>query len=232
MNEDTWSQLLLAASSRSKKLRLDQVLSTVVRPCYSVWADRVEEAIFLAGRGLSRKRNYVNPSEDNLTTALLAYLDGLGFSADMKVVNGNCDIVVDEEGYLWVGEAKLDKGVSWIWKGYQQLTTRYAPGLAEGDRGGMIIYCVNESVPVTMAGWKAALAAQLKTVGDFESWPMSNCAFRSYTAAPATGRTLNVLHQAFALLHDPKDATAQLSKEASDAAHKAKRAAKNAGQMR
>src|SRR5690348_5411615 len=108
MSEDTWSQLWHAARSRPKKLRLSQVLSTIVQPSYPDWADQVEEAIALAGMRLSKSRNHLAASEDNFTAALLAYLDGMGFAADMRAINGNCDVVVAEEEYLWIGEAKLD----------------------------------------------------------------------------------------------------------------------------
>lgn len=223
MAEPTVADFRRAARSASKRLRLEQVIATVAMPSYSDWADNVEQAIAIAGSKLATKRNYLAPSEDNLTSALLLMLDGLGFDAEMLMVNGNCDVVVKLEDYLWLGEAKLDTSVSWLWKGYLQLTTRYATGQRLQDRGGMIIYCVNDAVPTTMAGWKAALAAELAQPEDeFECWAGSDQAFRSEVSVLPTGRPMIVLHQGVAMLHAPQDPSAKLSQRASAAARQAR----------
>jgi hypothetical protein len=227
MGEITIAEARRGARSKLKQLRLEQVIATVVMPSYNEWIGRVETAIAIAGTKLAAKRNYLPQSEDGLTSALLLFLDGLGFEADMKMINGNCDVVVQEEDYLWLGEAKLDNGPAWLWKGFQQLLTRYATGLPQQDHGGMIIYCVSDSLPATMAGWRAALKTEQGLADDaIQDSAEADHAFRTTAPVPATNRPLHVLHLGIALFHSPQDPTAQLSPEASLAARHAKQQVK------
>lgn len=209
------------ATSPLKKVRLNQLLSTFDVPPYDQWADDLEVAIASGCIKLAQRRNYLKPGEDNLTNVLLMFLDGLGFDARMEVVNGNSDISVRLDDYLWIGEAKIGTNVSWLLKGYAQLTDRYATGQRYQDRGGLVVYCVQESVAETMTAWRAALAVDRNSHTQ-TPWNGSDEAFHSVGESPATGRPFRVLHVAAAMLHQPNDATVTISKGASAAAKTAK----------
>jgi len=225
----TLADIRRSATSPRAKLVVDQLLWSIEPPPYHQWADAVEKAIALVGAKMSQKRNHLNgSSEDALTTSLLLILDGLGFEAEMAVVNGNCDVVVKLNNYLWLGEAKIATSASWIWKGYLQLTTRYATGQIDQDRGGMILYCSTEPVPEAMSAWRAALCHELNLADtDLVNWPHSDKSFISKSIVAATGNEISVLHQAIPLYHNPQDALIKLSPGASQAARLAKSAVKN-----
>jgi len=78
-------------------------------------------------------------SEDQLTVDVVSMLRMIDIdAAHESKVGGHVDIVVrGPNNYLWLAEAKKYKGgYEWIYKGFQQLNTRYSTGLAGQDRGG------------------------------------------------------------------------------------------------
>lgn len=192
---------------------------------YDEWADLVEEALAKISVDMTGQRHYLQKqSEDALTTSVLLGLRHAGLEAAMKVVGGNCDVTIEFRGYQWLGEAKKWKGASWIWDGYQQLTTRYAAGLANQTRGGMLIYCYDARADLCMAQWQGALQREVPQSSPTPS-PTATLAFTSLDVAQATGAQLKILHVPFVLHHDPQDGKRKLSKGALAAAKAVRTAA-------
>ena len=215
---------LQAEKTPEDTLRFKLWIWTVVQPAYTEWCDAVEEAVAQVGIRMSAKRAALKErGEDALSATLAIALNGFGLDAEMMYVNGNCDIVVRHPPYLWIGEAKIDNSPSWIWKGYLQLVSRYATGLPNQDRGGMVVYCYNDALDASMASWRGALCAQLGVdPNSLAAWPHSQHAFCSEDVTAATNRPFKMVHQGIALHHKPLDAVVKLSKSATLAAKAAK----------
>lgn len=147
-------------------------------------------------------------SEDQLTIEVVSMLKALTVEAshDTKV-GGHCDIRVEARSeMLWLGEAKklekTDNG--WIYKGFEQLNSRYSTALPGQDAGGMLIYCVLPRVDKVMGGWEDYLKKQVTdlTTSACERNPL---AFRSQHPHPRTGRPYKVRHVPVSLYFQPKD---------------------------
>lgn len=54
--------------------------------------------------------------------------------------NGHVDLTIAEGGFKWLGEAKIQKGESWSYHGFRQLTENYSTGRSNAKYGGIIIY--------------------------------------------------------------------------------------------
>ena len=120
----------------------------------------LETAIDSAYSKITENRElYKDQSEDQITIAIVHMLQAMGIEAshDTKI-GGHCDIVVRAVGnFLWIAEAKLDKGPSWIDEGYQQLTKRYSTGMGNQNYGEVIIYCRRKSTRQLLNNWKKKL---------------------------------------------------------------------------
>ena len=91
-----------------------------------------------------RRDQYHDKHEDVITSALVMFLDGMGYNSNHDTkVNGHVDIVVRGKlpTFLWIGEAKRDTGMAWIAQGFDQLCNDYATGGLTQDVGAVIIYC-------------------------------------------------------------------------------------------
>lgn len=194
-------------------------------PTYEKWAKRVEEALHhQVGLLAERRHDFHDLDEDELSGIVSIALQNLNLDASAKVVNGNTDLTVQYNGFKWLGEAKLGHDVGKIFKGYLQLTTRYATGMNGQTRGGMLIYCTKGNAQVVLDGWKAGLEAQIPGCNAHDG--EVQLAFRSDDECKATGAKLEILHIAVPLYHDPQDAKRGLSKTAKKAANDARKLAR------
>lgn len=202
-------------------LRFQIAMWTWNKPTYADWADKVEQAL-LAELPLfaERRHDFHAIDEDGLSGILILAFKHLGLSASSAVVNGNCDLKVELDDYVWLGEAKITRSVSKIFGGYLQLTQRYSPGIAEQNRGGLLLFCVQGEAKSTLDGWKAALEVEIKNAMIKDG--TSSFTFSSRDTSSATGLDLKIFHIIFPLTHKPVDATRVLSKAASKAGAEAK----------
>lgn len=197
------------------------------KPNYGDWADLVEEAVmFELTEICQRKNDFHDVDEDTLTATIVIALNNLGFKASGKVVNGNADLAIVYDVYLWLGEAKIARDTNTIFGGYLQLTQRYATGIKEQCRCGMLLFCQEQSAKEVLAGWRAALIVEVPDSNPRDQ--SSLLAFRSVDTAVSSGLELDIIHIAFPLKHEPQDATRTLSKAAQVASKAAKRSAKKA----
>lgn len=146
-------------------------------------------------------------SEDELTIEVVGFLRMLGIEAGHEnKVGGHVDIVVrGPNDYLWLAEAKKHKSdYSWLYKGFQQLNTRYSTGIQGHDLGAIIIYSDQRRIDQMMDRWREYLEAQQKGIM-FDRCPLNDMAFLSSHAHEKTGRAYNVRHIPLSLYFDPQD---------------------------
>lgn len=166
----------------------------------------VEKAIDHVAQELARTPQYRQErGEDDLSTDLVSLLKIMGFQASHDTAyGGHCDIVIEgRDNFLWLGEAKIHTGYDWLYKGFEQLDTRYATAMPGQDAGGMIIYSFNRRADQLMEKWKAHL--QEKRAGiDTTACPVNPLAFVSSHPHERTGRQFRVRHVPIPLWFDPK----------------------------
>lgn len=211
-----------ADESAVSKLQFQLLLWKFTRPSYDAWADLVEESIsFQISEIAKHRHNFRESKEDTITSTLTIALTSLGLSAASAVINGNCDVTVKFDSYLWLGEAKIYTGVAVVWGGYLQLTQRYATALENQNRAGMLLYCQKDSAVDLLAEWMATLAEQMKSS---DIAPGSrHLTFLSSDTAQSSGLPIRIIHFAFPLYHNPTEDDLKLSDAAFEAGKLAKK---------
>jgi hypothetical protein len=210
-----------AERSIPDKIRFKLSMWDFEKPSYEDWANLVEDAIDVSMREIAQRKNSFSESdEDTITSVVVIALRMLSFSAASEVVNGNCDLSISYGDYLWLGEAKIFTGLTAVWGGYLQLTQRYATGLPQHSRGGMLLYCKKDGANALLAEWRAALAAQVSHSATRDGRYVLS--FASSDIVSTTGLGIDLMHFAFPLLHEPKEETLKMSKAALAAGKKAK----------
>jgi hypothetical protein len=148
----------------------------------------------------------VDRSEDALTNDIITELCALGFDATHDTdYGGHCDIVIrGVEGFLWMAEAKIHSSYKWLYKGLQQLRTRYSTGMPGQNDGALIIYCKGPRIDRVMASWSAHLgkADKRATISRDNKNPLI---FSSIHTHERTGLEFRVRHVPISLHHEPRD---------------------------
>lgn len=88
-------------------------------------------------------QDFMKWSEDEINRTLVRDLRLRYYVARHDVdEGGHVDIHVEPRNgkYSWLGEAKLDEGPKYVYKGLRQLTERYARGTPGHNCGGVLIY--------------------------------------------------------------------------------------------
>jgi len=171
----------------------------------------VERAIDHVAQNLNRTRQHrQHKNEDLLTTDIVTSLKDMGFQASHDTdVGGHCDIVIEgREDFLWLGEAKTHSSYDWLYKGFQQLSTRYSGGMPGQEAGGLIIYCYNKKVLEMMRDWQTHLIERRDDV-KISSCALSKLAFRSTHAHDASGLPYMIRHMPVPLYFEPQDKVAR-----------------------
>lgn len=147
-----------------------------------------------------------NDQEDRLSIDIINQLDCYGYKAshDTKI-GGHADIVVEKKEFIWIGEAKIHSSYSYLWKGFQQLTTRYSIGDFNQSEGGILIYIKNKDATSVMKEWKKHLGE--KNLPNFTCTPCPNrnLAFFSTHKHIKSGIPFKVRHIPIMLYHQPQD---------------------------
>ena len=145
-------------------------------------------------------------NEDRLNIEIVDQLRSLGHEASHETkINGNVDIVVRKNDFLWLGEAKIYRGNNSLWEGFLQLTTRYSIGDFNQENGGLLIYIREEDASSIMQKWQKYLIE--KSLPDFSYRPykMKSLAFISTHKHERSGQPFHVRHIPVMLHSDPKD---------------------------
>lgn len=146
--------------------------------------------------------------EDHLTADLIGPLKLLGYDASHdQMIGGHVDIAVrHKKGFLWLGEAKIHSDYGYLWKGFNQLCGRYAPGTPGTNEGGLIIYVRNVDCAGVVAEWRKRLADRaLPDYVEAECEARPGMAFFTTHKHTDSGLPLRVRHFAVVQHWDPPD---------------------------
>lgn len=180
-----------------------------VSDSYSKFVDLIERAIDFIGKELAKNPKYQKGlSEDQITNQIVNSLRLIGFDATHDTENGgHCDIVIEAcNQMLWLGEAKMikSKNNNWLYKGYNQLYTRYSTGNDYQDRGGMIVYCFAPYMNKIMNAWKDYLQNKYPNI-QIAPCKKYSLAFYSEQDHIRTGRKFIVRHIPISFYFSPED---------------------------
>jgi hypothetical protein len=174
----------------------------------------IDEVTVVIERGRDVRKD---DSEDRTTEEIVSFLIGRGYAATANShQSGHCDVTVENRaGLVWLGEAKKHSDYDYLWKGFNQLTTRYSTGSPTSTSGGMLIY-IRTQKPASdvIAEWRQRLGVQSLT-----DYAESDCAkrpglsFYSQHKHEVSGLTYSVRHMGIMMSFDPKDDGAKLKKK-------------------
>ncbi|WP_296253476.1 hypothetical protein [uncultured Stenotrophomonas sp.] len=177
---------------------------------YSDFVSLVERAVIWAAAQMSENPKEITHLDENaLTYQLVKALRAIAFDASLdSTVGGHCDLVVRYgDRYLWLGEAKIYKGYTWLTKGYLQLTTRYSTGLEGQDCGALIIYFKSGDMAAVMTEWSARLGSMKSNRNGAPIVVAVNtppaCSVVSTQAHHRSGRDFVVKHLPISIVWDP-----------------------------
>ncbi|WP_155633062.1 MULTISPECIES: hypothetical protein [Burkholderia cepacia complex] len=150
---------------------------------------------------------YYKASEDAITTAIVHQLKMASYVANHDADNnGHCDLVVESrhnQKFKWLGEAKIDRGPTYDWGGWLQLTHRYSNAAPGSDHGGLLLYMRDEDAAKRLATW----AQHLNDHGHLCTFEDANgrgiLAFSTETKDPGSGTQYKIRHMAVSLFHQP-----------------------------
>lgn len=146
--------------------------------------------------------------EDHLTADLIGQLQARGYDASHdQMIGGHVDIAVrHKRGFLWLGEAKIHSDYEYLWKGFNQLCGRYAPGTPGTLEGGLIIYVRNKDCAAVVAQWRKRIAEKaLPDYAESECDARPGLAFFTTHKHTDSGLTMRVRHVAVVQHWDPPD---------------------------
>lgn len=79
--------------------------------------------------------------ETGVSSAVMMFLEGARYPCSTETnSNGHVDLMVEEGGFKWLGEAKIHKGNEWTYHGFDQLVANYSTGRPNACRGSIIVY--------------------------------------------------------------------------------------------
>lgn len=156
-----------------------------------------------------RKQVYGKSSEDEITMHIVDLLEEQGYWAthDPKI-GGHVDISVrhpNDRSWLWLGEAKLDKGPAWVASGMEQLCRRYSDGGLNRGHGGILIYVQGKHAAKKLQNWRDELEknSSLEDLVVFDCARSPGLAFNSKHLHDTSGLPYTIRHIAVALYHEP-----------------------------
>lgn len=159
-NETTLHDLRLMARDSTPMLIMFDLLEA---DSYSKKLSCVERGVDFAIQEMIKVRHlYQGMTEDQLTNSLINVLLGMGFKPTHDTqIGGHCDIVIQfDDGFLWIGEAKIHGAYEWLLKGFNQLDSRYSTGMPGQDSGDLIIFVFEERIDRVMEKWAEKLSAE------------------------------------------------------------------------
>ena len=204
---DTIDSLLARASNTASQLNLKwlvaagheerfTVLRNALNHCYRELVDNRQ--VNLEGQ----------VGEDQLSVQICQMLGGMGIHASHDPqVGGHVDILVkDRDGFLWVGEAKIDRGPAYVAGGFDQLSTRYGTAGDGRNHGEMIIYTWFPKMAERLRKWQDHLVGTANVDGLQIVDPIKDPKwyFTTKHLCPATGHAFNVRHVYVPLYFQPK----------------------------
>lgn len=186
-----------------------RVLRWVFAPSHDERVAILEEVLGQAYASLVDVRGILakeDRGEDEISMQIVQMLNAAGISAvHDQHVNGHCDIIVNHEnGFRWLGEAKVHKDYGWLEDGFLQLSTRYGTALVGKDHGELIIYHRGGASTTVLDEWKTRLTSAHDMVSVTEDKITTELFFRTEHKCANSGCLFYVRHTIVPLQHDPK----------------------------
>ncbi|OEY65637.1 hypothetical protein BG841_03655 [Marinobacter sp. X15-166B] len=156
-------------------------------------------------------------SEDDLTISIVQWLKARSWTASHETcTNGHVDITVIMQKYKWLGEAKKDNSYAHIWKGFQQLMTRYSPGFNFSARAretytethGILIYCQrSRNSGDFLRKWKEKLISECEghSFHSCDSHSIDGLELQTTHRHPNSDEIVKIIHFAVPLYFQPQD---------------------------
>ncbi|WP_321802629.1 hypothetical protein [Burkholderia sp. BCC1988] len=156
-----------------------------------------------------RKKYFSESSEDQISDAIISDLRRFGYAAHHdKDSNGHVDITVEckhKPAFIWLGEAKIDRGPANSYGGLLQLTTRYSSASKNSDHGGMLIYVLDyDNAAGRLTQWAEYLTNDHSIVCDMNDGGRPGLAFRTAEIHKGTGLPYRIRHMVLHLRHAPE----------------------------
>ncbi|SIT11364.1 hypothetical protein [Insolitispirillum peregrinum] len=174
---------------------------------YDEFVKIVHDVIDIIFRSYEENPKYKNNmGEDELTMMLIENMKSYGLTAMHDAMSGgHCDIVVKgRDDFTWLGEAKIHRSYDWLFKGFQQLDTRYMAPAEYRDHGGMIIYCYVKRADTVFKNWIEHLSCtRTDVVIDHYDSDKIRCV--TSHVHERNGRTVKIWHAIAALHFSPQD---------------------------
>jgi hypothetical protein len=149
---------------------------------------------------------YQNDQEDRLTIEIKNSLCHMGYDASHDTKIGeHADLVVKKKKFLWIGEAKIHSSYPYLWKGFQQLSTRYSIGDFYQKDGGLLIYVKGKDAKNVVQKWQEYLTG--KKLSDFSIRPcnMRDICFFSVHKHERSGCNFTIRHMPIMLYFNVQD---------------------------
>lgn len=155
-------------------------------------------------------------SEDRTSEEIVTYLLGRGYEASANShQSGHCDITVQNKvGLTWLGEAKKHSDYDYLWKGFNQLATRYSTGTSTSAAGGMLIYIRTQKPgSEVISEWRERLKGQgLPSYAESDCNRRPGLSFYSEHRHEVSGLQYKIRHMGILMKFEPKDDGAKLKK--------------------
>lgn len=149
---------------------------------------------------------YQTDEEDKITLDIKNHLVMLGYDASHEEkIGGHADLVVRKNSYLWIGEAKIHRSYPYLWKGFQQLNTRYSIGDSNQKDGGLLIYIRQANAKSVMDRWNKHLLNQNLKNYISAACPKRSLAFFSTHTHNRSGEPFRVRHIGISFYFNPQD---------------------------
>jgi hypothetical protein len=150
--------------------------------------------------------------EDRLTVDIVNGLHNLGYDASHdEKQGGHTDILVKKHNFIWIAEAKkvTSANSTYLFKGFQQLVTRYSNGNSNQNEGSLLVYIFCSNAKNVMEMWEEYLSKSehYKENIRIEKGIDKNrqITFRSINKHPSSGLDYIVRHIPVLLYFNPKD---------------------------
>lgn len=150
-------------------------------------------------------------TEDRLTEDLKIHLRAKGYDvAHDEKIGGHCDLVVcqtvDQEKYMWLGEAKIHNSYDYLKRGFEQLCTRYLRGTPYRNAGGLLIYIYAKKAAQIIEEWRKRLKQyELENYSEQDCNSRPNLAFYSTHCHESSGLPVTIRHIGVVLHFEPQD---------------------------
>ena len=194
--------MLMAGNDDAARITLKWLIAET----HSERLEVVTSAIEYVSQMFVRGRQNIKESrgEEGLNQDVVNLLCALGLGARHDVQDGgHCDIYISaNNGFVWVGEAKVHRDYDWLKSGFDQLATRYASGLAGQNAGCLLIYHFGQDLKNTMETWKERLAKAYPEV-KFSDCTLDPLAFVTTSIHKGSGLEYTMRHKGIPLYHNP-----------------------------